>query len=100
MKKIPTMFERDWNGDRSRVLDKPHPDCGWVFAGEGRVTRKLDGTCCMVRDGKLYKRRELKPTDNAPEGLEIVGKDQETGKIVGWMPVSDGPEDRWHREAF
>lgn len=100
MKKIPTMFERDWNGDRSRVLDKPHPDCGWVFAGEGMATRKLDGTCCLIRDGKLYKRRELKPTDNAPEGFELADRDDETGKIVGWMPVGDGPEDRYHREAF
>lgn len=24
--------------------------------GEGTGTRKLDGTCCMVRDGRLYKR--------------------------------------------
>ena len=29
MKKIPTMFERDWGGDRSRVTNKPHPDCAW-----------------------------------------------------------------------
>lgn len=100
MKKIPTIFERDWNGDRGRVLDKPHPDCAWVFAGEGVATKKMDGTACMIRDAKLYKRRELKPTDNAPEGMEIVGKDPETGKIVGWMPVGGGPEDRWHREAF
>lgn len=100
MKKIPTIFERDWEGDRSRVLDKPHPDCAWVFAGEGVATKKMDGTACMVRGGKLYKRRELKPTDNAPEGMELLGKDAETGKIVGWMPVGDGPEDRWHREAF
>ena len=100
MKKIPTLFERDWNGDRSRVLDKPHKDCGWVFAGEGIATIKLDGTACRVLDGKLYKRRELKPTDNAPEYFYFADKDLETGKIVGWMPISDGPEDRWHREAF
>lgn len=100
MKKIPTMFERDWNGDRSRVLDQVHAGCEWVLAGEGIATRKLDGTCCLVREGKLYKRREMKLTDNAPVGFEIVGRDDETGKIVGWMPVGDGPEDRYHREAF
>jgi hypothetical protein len=21
-------------------------------------------------------------------------------KVVGWVPVGDGPEDKWHREAF
>ena len=59
MKKIPTMFLRDWNGDRSRVTREPNPACRWVFDGEGVATRKYDGACCMVHDGKLYKRREL-----------------------------------------
>ena len=75
MKKIPTMFERDWEGDRSRVIDKPHPDCGWVFAGEGRATRKLDGTCCMIRGGKMFKRRELRAGDALPPGFELVGEE-------------------------
>ena len=48
MKKIPTVFERDWNGDRSRVVDVVHPGCEWVLAGEGVPTLKQDGTCCMV----------------------------------------------------
>lgn len=66
MKKIPTIFERDWNGDRSRVTRVPNPACQWVFDGEGVATRKYDGACCMVRDGKLYKRRELGPKQSAP----------------------------------
>lgn len=100
MKKIPTIFVRDWNGDRSRVLNESNPDCGWVFAGEGRATRKLDGTCCMVRNGLLYKRREIKPGGKEPADFELSGHDEETGKTVGWVPVCDGPDDRYHREAF
>lgn len=100
MKKIPTMFERDWNGDRSRVVDIQHPDCGWVFAGEGVATRKLDGTCCMVRSGVLFKRRELRAGQAAPQDFESAGTDAETGKTVGWVPVGNGPEDTFHREAF
>lgn len=100
MKKIPTIFERDWNGDRSRVINKPNPACAWVFAGEGVATRKLDGTCCLISDGKLFKRRELRPNERAPGCFEFADHDTETGKTVGWMPVSNGPEDRWHREAF
>lgn len=100
MKKIPTMFERDWNGDKSRVIDKPHPDCTWVFAGEGVATRKYDGTSCLIRDGKLYKRREIKSGQLAPPNFEVATSDEETGKTVGWVPVGDGPDDRWHREAF
>lgn len=100
MKKIPTLFDRDWNGDRSRVVDRVHEDCGWVIAGEGVATRKLDGTCCLVRDGRLYKRRELRDGDDVPRDFEEADHDAETRKTVGWMPVGDGPEDRYHREAF
>lgn len=100
MRKIPTLFERDWNGDRSRVLDRPHPDCGWVFAGEGHATLKIDGTSCLLRAGALLKRRELRKGETAPAGFESLGTDPETGKMVGWVPVGDGPEDRWHREGL
>jgi hypothetical protein len=100
MKKIPTIFERDWGGDRSRVLDRPHSECGWVFAGEGVATRKINGTCCLVRDGHLFERREFKKNDPGPGTLEVVEFDDETGKSVGWVPVTDDPSDRWHREAF
>lgn len=100
MKKIPTMFERDWNGDRSRVVDKVHPGCEWVIAGEGLATKKLDGTCCLIRDGQIYKRRELRKGDAVPPGFEVADQEEETGKTVGWVLCTDGPEDRWHREAF
>lgn len=100
MQKIPTMFERDWNGNRSLVVDQIHAGCEWVANGEGVATQKLDGTCCMVRSGKLYKRRELREGEATPDSFEEVGKDEETGKRVGWVPVGDGPEDKWHRQAF
>jgi hypothetical protein len=100
MKKVPTVFERDWSGDRSRVIDQVHEGCEWVLAGEGTATRKVDGTCCLIRDGKLYKRRELRDGDTVPADFEEADHDAETGKTVGWMPVGDGPEDRYHREAW
>jgi len=100
MRKTPTVFERDWNGDRSRVVNQVHAGCEWVLAGEGTATRKIDGTCCMVRNAKLYKRRELRKGEAAPVGFERADFDQETGKTVGWLPVGEGPEDRHHREAF
>lgn len=100
MKKIPTVFERDWDGDRSRVVNQVHPGCEWVLAGEGRATRKLDGTCCMIRDGKLYKRREIAKGGTFPVLFEREDFDDETGKTVGWVPCDVGPDDRWHMEAF
>jgi hypothetical protein len=100
VKKIPTMFERDWAGDKSRVINKIHPGCEWVASGEGVATRKIDGTSCMVRDGRLYKRKELRAGEPQPADFELSDKDEEIGKTIGWLPVGNGPEDKWHREAF
>lgn len=99
MKKIPTIFERDWKKNPKFVTTGPNPKCAWVFAGEGVATIKLDGTSCMVRDGKLFKRREIAQETAVPDHFELVDEDMTTGKIVGWVPVGNGPEDRYHREA-
>lgn len=101
MQKIPTLFERDWAGDRSRVTPQVHAGCEWVINGEGVATRKLDGTCCLVRDGKLYRRRELREGEAPPPAFESVDHDEETGKTVGWVPVDpNDPADKYHLEAF
>lgn len=100
MNKIPTIFIRDMSRQPALVTPEWHPDCIWVRDGEGIATRKYDGTSCLVRAGKLYKRRELRSGDVAPPDFESLGTDENTGKTVGWVPVADGPEDRWHREAF
>jgi hypothetical protein len=100
VKKIPTVFERDWDGDRSRVLDVVVPGCEWVLAGEGVPTRKYDGTACLIRSGYLWKRHEVKPGKTPPVAFIREDYDEQTGKTIGWVPVTDGPDDRWHREAF
>lgn len=101
MQKIPTIFVRDPETKLRNVKNEINPGCEWVFAGEGRVTAKLDGTCCLVRDGKLYKRREVKAGKHPPPGFEEVEQDPNTGKRVGWVEVEPAnPTDRWHVEAF
>lgn len=100
MRKIPTYFERDWDGDRSRVVSIVNPACQWVADGEGLATRKLDGACAMIRQGRLFKRRELRQGEPQPADFELADADAVTGKTVGWTPVGEGPEDRWFREAF
>lgn len=72
MKKIPTIFARVLSSQPHLVTPVWTEGCEWVRDGEGVALRKWDGTCCLVRGGKLYKRRELRP----------------------------GGHDRWHREAF
>jgi hypothetical protein len=69
--------------------------------GEGVATEKFDGTSCMIRDGHLFKRYDAKPGRTPPDGFEMSGEpDPVTGRVQGWVPVRDGPEDRRHREAF
>lgn len=100
MKKIPSLFARNHSTDR-QVRDEVLPESEWVARGEGHATRKWDGTCCLVRDGALWKRRELKRGKTPPAGFDPATEvDPNTGKQQGWVPVGDGPEDAWFREAF
>jgi hypothetical protein len=111
------------------VLDVVTPGCEWVLDGEGRATIKWDGTACLVRDGRLFKRYDRKPTKAArkrrrreernlaklltpwaledmklaPEGWEscTIGPDLGSGHWPGWVPIDlYEPSDRWHREAL
>jgi hypothetical protein len=100
MKKIISLFQRNYDGDRL-VRDEVVPGAEWVVAGEGVPTRKMDGTCCMVRDGQLFKRYDAKKGKTPPANFEPAQDyDETTGHMPGWVPVGNGPEDRWHREAF
>jgi hypothetical protein len=100
MKKIISLYQRNRDGDRL-VSDEVVPGAEWVIAGEGTATRKFDGTCCMVRCGKLFKRYEVKHGKTPPADFEAATDvDENTGKQQGWRPVSEGPEDAYHREAF
>lgn len=95
MKKIPTICERDWEGNRNRVfLDKPVVDITGATP-----TEKIDGTCCMIEGIALFKRHVIGLGKTVPENFVPVEYDGETGKTVGWVPVGDGPDDQWHREA-
>mgnify|MGYP003441847672 CR=1 FL=1 len=101
MRKMPSIFIRDWNGNPDLVLPVQNGECAWVFAGEGAATQKLDGSCCMVRSGRLFKRYDAKRGKTPPAGFEPCGDpDPKTGHHPGWLLVGDGPEDRWHREGL
>lgn len=100
MKKIISLFKRNYDTDHL-VRDEITPGAEWVVAGEGVATRKFDGTCCMIRDGKLYKRYELKKGKTQPVGFEPAQEpDPTTGDCPGWLPVTGAPEDKWFMVAF
>jgi hypothetical protein len=101
MKKIISLFQRNYDGDRL-VRDEVVPGAEWVLNGEGVATRKWDGTCCLLRDGKLYRRYDAKAGKTPPLGFEPAQEaDPKTGHWPGWLPIQEGnPQDRWHWEAF
>lgn len=99
MRKIPTLFKRDFNNN-GQIIPEYNKNTEWVVAGEGIATRKYDGTCVMIRDGLMYKRYELKQGKEAPYGFELADTDVATGKSMGWVRVGSGNEDKWHREAW
>lgn len=100
MQKIISLFRR--NDTDRLVRNEITPGCEWVQTEENVVaTEKIDGTCCMVRDGKLYKRYDAKNGKTPPIGFEPAqDPDPQTGHLPGWLPVGDGPEDHRHKEAW
>lgn len=98
MKKIKTLFVRDHTA--KLVTPEPTPGTEAVFEGRCRPTFKWDGTSCMVRDGKFYKRYMVNKKRTPPDFEPAQDPDPVTGKQPGWVPVGEGPEDRWHREAW
>jgi len=100
MKKIISLFQRNYETDKL-VRNEVVPGAEWVIAGEGVATRKWDGTCCLIRDRKLYKRYDAKKGKVPPANFEPAQDyDPITGHMPGWIPVGDGPEDQWHREGL
>ena len=99
MKKIISLYKRDYEG-RRKVFDEVVEGAEWVLDGQGVATRKYDGTCVLVEDGKLWKRYEIKKGREAPFGFKPANEpDPITGKQQGWVEVGNGNEDKWHREA-
>lgn len=121
MQKVISLFKRDYKGTR-QVFNEIVPGAEWVIDGEGEATVKYDGTCCRVESGKLFRRYDRKliksanrrkkrnpefmPTIEhykpAPDGwiAAEIEPNKHTGHWPGWLPVGDGPQDKWHREAF
>lgn len=101
MQKIISLFQRNYDGDRL-VRNEVTPGAEWVLNGEGVATRKWDGTCCMIKDGVLYKRYDAKMGKTPPEGfIPAQEPDAVTGHWPGWLKTSlFNKEDKWHVEAM
>ena len=103
MKKIPTLFERIYENHKMiGITPNVTPGFEWVIEGEGVATIKIDGSCCAIIDGQLYKRYDAKKGKKPPIGtIPCCDPDQITGHWPHWMKVSvDNPADKWFINAF
>lgn len=102
MKKIPTLFERQFENHKVvGITDKVTPGMEWVLAGEGVATVKYDGACCAIVDGEPYKRYDAKKGKKPPEGaIPCCDPDPVTGHWPHWVKCDENnPADKWFFEA-
>lgn len=101
MKKISTLFLKD-PSDLGRVIDKVDPKNEWAINGEGKATRKFDGTACAIINGELYKRYDVKKGKSVPTGaIPCQDPDEITGHWPHWVKCSRvDNSDKYHFEAF
>lgn len=121
MKKIKTLFVID--RETNLATEVLTPGAEWVVNGEGKATIKFDGSSAFFKNGVLFKRfdRKLKshfmkmarkmgdkfiPEDHmfndVPEGA-IPCEEKPAAHSLHfphWVPVGEGPEDKFHREAL
>lgn len=102
MKKMPTLFIREFSLGKINITREVTPGCEWVLNGEGRATRKLDGTCAMVMNGELWKRYDAKHGKPVPVGAIPcqAEPDPVTGHFPCWVRVKPNEAaDKWFTAA-
>lgn len=102
MKKIPTLFKREFEGHRIvGITDEITPGCEEAFL-HGEATLKVDGSCCAIIDGTFYKRYDAKMGKKVPEGaIPCCLPDPVTGHWPHWVRVDeDNPADKWFFTAL
>ena len=104
MKKIPTLFEREFeNHVVIHISPSVHPGLEWVLEGEGTATVKWDGSCCATIDGIFYKRYDAKRGKKVPEGaIQCEAEpDPVTGHLPCWVRCDRNEAgDKWFYAAY
>lgn len=104
MKKIPTLFERQFDGHKIvGILPNLTGDFEWILNGEGIATVKWDGSCCAIIDGKFYVRYDAKNGKPVPEGAIKCQEEPDpiTGHLPCWLPYDrNNSGQKWFGEAY
>ena len=103
MKKIPTVFERQYENHKvvgiSDTFTSKMAEAAFLF---GEATLKWDGSCCAIINGELYKRYDAKKGKKPPEGaIPCCEADPVTGHHPHWVKCDpNNPSDKWFIEAY
>ena len=106
MKKIPTVFVREFSGHKITAI-KPEftskeVEEAFLF---GTPTLKVDGAACMLKDGKLYRRFDFGKAKKVPVDRPVIfcqeKPDEITGHFPAWLLCSHSdPADKWFFKAY
>lgn len=103
MKKIPTLFKRVFDGNKiAGILPEITEGCEEAFL-HGEATVKLDGACCAIIGGELYRRYDAKHCKPVPEGAIKCQEEPDpiTGHFPCWIKCDrKRPDDKWFWNAY
>ena len=105
MKKIPTLFKREFEGHNivNVLPELSDESLQWVLDGEGIATVKWDGSCCAIIDGKFYVRYDAKNGKPVPEGAIKCQEEPDpvTGHLPCWLPYDENNKgQKWFGDAY
>ena len=82
---------------------KWNPNVNGYWTGEGFATEKIDGTCCLIKDGKIYRRYDYKKGRTLPRGAIPCQEkpDPITGHFPHWLLCTENdPNAKYYLETF
>ena len=104
MKKIPTLFKREFISNHDFILTEEVTDgMERILQGDGVATIKQDGAACAIINGVLYRRYDAKKGKKVPKGAIPCQEkpDEVTGHFPHWLKCEeDNPADKWYIQAY
>jgi len=115
MRKMDSLFKRTFlqgtlNGqivDYRRCENEINPNCLWLYDTSKHrwATEKIDGSCCLIKNNKIYRRYDLKPGKILPKGAIPCQEkaDPITGHFPHWLLCEKDNkqfDDNWYIQAL
>jgi len=87
------------SGEKHLAIPELNPEL-LVFLHHGikyKATGKVDGTCTLVRNGSLWKRRDIKDVKQQIPTTWVCTGSEKPGHQIGFMPIEPG--DLWYTDC-